>query len=64
MTFGFTESSFSNWTASALSTQAGGDDVIAVVFMTSTSQTANGDIGGVNDGTADLDSPWRPGRQR
>ncbi len=56
--FGFTESSFSSWTGSALNSQTDGDDVVSIVFMTSTSQKANGDIGGIDDNISDMDKSW------
>ena len=56
--FAFTESSFSTFTLNALGSQKSGSDVNGIVYFTSTSQTANGDIGGINDKTANLNSTW------
>ena len=57
--FAFTESSFKSWTTDYLGTELGGADVDGLVAFTSTSQTANGDIGGIDDRTADLTLSWR-----
>jgi len=57
--FAFTESSFKSWTTDYLGTELTGGDVSGLVAFTSTSQTANGDIGGINDKTADLSLTWR-----
>ena len=57
--FAFTESSFKSWTNDYLGNELTGSDVNGLVAFTSTSQTANGDIGGINDKTADLSKTWR-----
>jgi len=57
--FAFTESSFKSWTTDYLGTELTGGDVSGLVAFTSTSQTANGDIGGINDKTADMSLTWR-----
>ena len=57
--FAFTEASFKSWTKDYLGTELSGGDVDGLVAFTSTSQTANGDIGGINDKTADLSLTWR-----
>ena len=57
--FAFTEASFKSWTTDYLGTELSGGDVDGLVAFTSTSQTANGDIGGINDKTADLSLTWR-----
>jgi autotransporter-associated beta strand protein len=56
--FAFTESSFAAFTLNALGSQKTGTDVNGIVYFTSTSQTANGDIGGINDKTANLTQTW------
>ncbi|KAI9550166.1 hypothetical protein GHT06_003538 [Daphnia sinensis] len=56
--YAFTESSFKSFTLDALGVAKSGSDVNGLVAFTSTSQTANGDIGGVNDKTADLSKSW------
>ncbi len=56
--FAFSESSFRSFTTDALGTPKNGDEVYGLVAFTSTSQTANGDIGGINDKTADLSKSW------
>ena len=45
--FAFTESSFQTFTSHALNKTSAGSDVVGMVAFTSTSQTANGDIGGI-----------------
>ncbi|MEN8858592.1 MAG: LamG-like jellyroll fold domain-containing protein, partial [Flavobacteriaceae bacterium] len=57
--FAFTESSFKSWTNDYLGNELTGSDVNGLVAFTSTSQTANGDIGGINDKTADLSLTWQ-----
>ncbi|WP_298947697.1 MBG domain-containing protein [uncultured Polaribacter sp.] len=57
--FAFTESSFKSWTTDYWGTELTGGDVSGLVAFTSTSQTANGDIGGINDKTADMSLTWR-----
>ena len=57
--FAFTESSFKSWTTDYLGAELGGADVDGLVAFTSTSQTSNGDIGGIDDRTADLTLSWR-----
>ena len=56
--FAFTEESLKSFVSDALSTSIDGDSMFAIYTFTSTSQTANGDIGGINDGTADLTKTW------
>ena len=56
--FAFTESSFRSFTKEALLNEKGGSEVFGLVAFTSTSQTANGDIGGINDKTADFSKTW------
>jgi gliding motility-associated-like protein len=56
--FAFTESSFTSFTNDAYGTPKKGSDVFGLVAFTSTSQTANGDIGGINDKTANLNQTW------
>jgi uncharacterized protein (DUF2141 family) len=56
--FAFTESSFGSFTQGAFSQTYKGTDVSGIAYFTSTSQTANGDVGGVNDKTADLSKTW------
>jgi gliding motility-associated-like protein len=56
--FAFSESSFKSFTKDALNMEKTGDEVYGLVAFTSTSQTANGDIGGINDKTADLSKSW------
>jgi len=57
--FAFTESSFKLWTKDYLGNELTGAQVNGLVAFTSTSQTANGDIGGINDKTADLSLTWQ-----
>ena len=56
--FAFTESSFQSFTSQALNKTSAGSDVVGMVAFTSTSQTANGDIGGINDKTANMNLTW------
>ena len=56
--FAFTQESIQSFAADALGLTITGDTAIALYTFTSTSQTANGDIGGVNDNTDDLTATW------
>ena len=56
--FAFTEESLKSFVSDALSASIDGDSMFAIYTFTSTSQTANGDIGGINDKTADLTKTW------
>jgi gliding motility-associated-like protein len=56
--FAFTEESLKSFVSDALSSSIDGDSMFAIYTFTSTSQTANGDIGGINDQTADLTKTW------
>ena len=58
--FAFTDSAMQEFTANANYIQStfSGSDATGIVYFTSTSQTANGDVGGVNDDTADLTKTW------
>jgi len=56
--FAFTETSFQSFTNDALGTARSGSNVNGIVYFTSTSQTANGDIAGIDDRTADLSKTW------
>jgi predicted HAD superfamily phosphohydrolase len=56
--FAFTESSLTSFTQDAFGTPKTGSDVVGLTAFTSTSQTANGDIAGINDKTADLTKTW------
>jgi hypothetical protein len=47
--FAFTEESLKSFVSDALSSSIDGDSMFAIYTFTSTSQTANGDIGGIND---------------
>jgi hypothetical protein len=54
----FSEESLKSFASNALSLNIDGNSAIALFLFTSTSQTANGDIAGVDDNTADLTSSW------
>lgn len=56
--FAFTEESLKSFVSDALGASIDGDSMFAIYTFTSTSQTANGDIGGINDKTADLTKTW------
>ena len=56
--FAFTEESLKSFVSDALSSSIDGDSMFAIYTFTSTSQTANGDIGGIDDRTADLTKTW------
>ncbi|MGC6403571.1 MAG: FG-GAP-like repeat-containing protein, partial [Flavobacteriaceae bacterium] len=56
--FAFTEEAIKSFASDALGLSITGDSSIALYTFTSTSQTANGDIGGINDDTADLTKTW------
>ncbi len=56
--FAFTEQSITDFAANASLGNINGSSAIALFTFTSTSQTANGDIGGVNDSVDDLDTAW------
>lgn len=56
--FAVTESAFSNFIASAWSIDVTGDSVLTLFAFTSSLQNPNGDIGGINDQTADLTESW------
>ena len=56
--FAFTEEAIKSFASDALGLSIDGDSSIALYTFTSTSQTANGDIGGINDDTADLTKTW------
>jgi hypothetical protein len=56
--FGFTEESIKSFASDVFGLPITGDTTIALYTFTSTSQTANGDIGGINDQTADLTKTW------
>ena len=56
--FAFTEQSITDFAQAAGLGSVTGSSVIALFTFTSTSQTANGDIGGVNDQTDDLTKTW------
>ena len=56
--FAFTEEAIKSFASDALGLSITGDSSIALYTFTSTSQTANGDIGGINDNTADLTKTW------
>lgn len=58
ITFGFTLSSLQDFAWNALGETIDGSSINLLYTFTSTSQTANGDIGGVDDGTADLTASW------
>lgn len=71
MTFGFTLSQLNAWAKvginsgatvvapnNIVSTTVSGTSALALFAFTSTSQTSNGDIAGVNDRTADLTQSW------
>ena len=54
----FSEESLKSFASNALSLNIDGNSAIALFLFTSTSQTANGDIAGIDDNTADLTSSW------
>jgi len=56
--FAFTEEAIKSFATDALGLSISGDSTLALYTFTSTSQTANGDIGGVNDNTDDLTKTW------
>jgi hypothetical protein len=56
--FAFTEEAIKSFASDALGLSISGDSTLALYTFTSTSQTANGDIGGVNDKTDDLTKSW------
>ena len=56
--FGFTEQSLIDFALNALSQSITGETAIALFTFTATSQTANGDIGGINDKVDDLTASW------
>ena len=57
--FGITEESLKSYVLSNFGTSITGDSVIALYGFTSTSQTANGDVMGINDKIAgELDKSW------
>ncbi|MCG5644945.1 gliding motility-associated C-terminal domain-containing protein [Flavobacteriaceae bacterium LSUCC0859] len=56
--FAFTEESLKSFVSDALGASIDGDSMFAIYTFTSTSQTANGDIGGIDDRTADLTKTW------
>ena len=56
--FAFTEQSITDFAQAAGLGSVTGSSAIALFTFTSTSQTANGDIGGVNDQTDDLTMTW------
>ncbi|MDA9363964.1 gliding motility-associated C-terminal domain-containing protein [Flavobacteriaceae bacterium] len=56
--FAFTEESLKSFVSDALGASIDGDSMFAIYTFTSTSQTANGDIGGINDDEADLTKTW------
>jgi len=56
--FAFTEESLKSFVSDALSSSIDGDSMFAIYTFTSTGQTANGDIGGIDDRTADLTKTW------
>jgi gliding motility-associated-like protein len=56
--FAFTEEAIKSFATDALALSISGDSTLALYTFTSTSQTANGDIGGVNDNTDDLTKTW------
>jgi hypothetical protein len=56
--FAFTEEAIKSFASDALGLSISGDSTLALYTFTSTSQTANGDIGGVNDNTDDLTKSW------
>ncbi|MFP5395752.1 MAG: hypothetical protein ACLGHF_06270 [Alphaproteobacteria bacterium] len=71
VTFGFTLSQLNAWAKvginsgatvvapnNIVSTTVSGTSALALFAFTSTSQTSNGDIAGVNDRTADLTQSW------
>ncbi len=59
LTFSFTESDLTSWALSKLSrSSVSGNTAVVIYGFTSTSQTANGDIAGINDKTASLTSTW------
>lgn len=58
MTFGFTLSSLQAFASNAFGVSVDGSSIKVLYGFTATSQTANGDIGGINDQTADLTASW------
>ena len=56
--FGFTEESIKSFASDVFGLSITGDSTLALYTFTSTSQTANGDIGGINDQTADKTKTW------
>jgi hypothetical protein len=57
--FGFTEESFKAYVLNTFGIAINGDSAIALYGFTSTSQTSNGDIGGINDKEPGvLDKTW------
>lgn len=58
ITFGFTLSSLQAFASNALGVSVDGSSIKVLYGFTATSQTANGDIGGINDQTADLTASW------
>src|SRR6056300_80177 len=56
--FAFTEESLKSFVLDAQGASVDGDSMFAIYTFTSTSQTANGDVGGINDKTADLTKTW------
>ena len=56
--FGFTEESLKDFVFDAFGQTISGQTAIALYTFTSTSQTANGDIGGVHDKVDDLTQTW------
>ncbi|MFT4762259.1 MAG: hypothetical protein ACI9LN_004243, partial [Saprospiraceae bacterium] len=56
--FAFTEESIQSFASDALGKTVTGDSTLALYTFTSTSQTTNGDIGGVDDNNDDLTLTW------
>ena len=56
--FAFTEESIQSFATDVFGFSISGDTTIALYTFTSTSQTANGDIGGVDDNNDDLSLTW------
>ena len=56
--FNFTLQSLKDFANAAWGLTVDGDSAVTLFAFTSTSQTANGDIAGVNDKTADLTKTW------
>jgi len=57
--FGFTENSIQAYVLDNFNISITGDSLIALYGFTSTSQTSNGDVGGVNDSiSGELDKTW------